>query len=703
MKIRLLSLLSLFFVSRLALNAQSLSVVDTIWGTPVADPYRWLEDLNSDTVKAWLKQQQKITWAEKRKFDGSFMNIGSKLEHHGSVYIPDFGGKQGEFYFQFEYQSEISTPVLYYKRRINGSWHEAYNTHDFGKEPLSIKKFVLSNDTKYLAVALSKAGTDWEVIKVRDLKKKKDLPDKVEWVKFSNIIWTDSGFFYCRYKETPIDSIHVAPNSKQELCFHKLGDLQQQDRVIYSIPDIANPIFYFEITSNRQYLILHSITKLNGKLCKAVSYKDLNGGIYAPINLLITSPLENNVNFDVIDCINDKFIIRTNLNAPHYRVLSCHKDSMNRVEEFIPEYKEILKSVQHIGNKLLCLYFNKGSYTGSIINYDGKMPFAIKFQEGVNIGGFYKESDTVASYYQNSFYTPAVAYTLNLNTNKTELIDSTQVTYNPHNYTTKIVIYESKDGTKVPMYLTYKKDYRRSGNSPVLLQSSGGAGVLSTPFYSYSNLLLFENGGILAVPMIRGGGEFGENWHKQGKGLNKQNSFDDFASAAKYLIDIGYTDRNHLAISSRSYGGLLIGAMITQHPNLFKVAIGDVGLYDMIRFHLYTIGRFIEDEYGTSNDSIQFHNLLKYSPVHNVKPYTDYPATLLLTGENDDRFPPFHTYKFLAALQDNTFGKEPHILWLSKDSGHNGPETLNDWYRKKALIFAFLFNQLGIERPNFDF
>lgn len=698
MKIYLLSLFFLFFLAQPTLKAQPLSVIDTIWGTPVADPYRWLEDLNSDTVKEWLKQQKKLTKIEQKKSSAAFSNINEKITRDGGASFPKFI-KQGPYYFRLMYNSEFSTPVLYYKKRANADLWVAYDTHDFMKEPVSIEGFQLSNDARLLAVSLSKAGTDWRTIQVRDLKTKKTLPDKIEWVKFSNIVWADSGFFYSRFKEPPPDLVHIASNTQQQLCFHKLGDAQEKDAVIYSIPNEANSIFNFHTVAKNRYLILYTTAKLKGRWYNVILYKDLMSGIFAEGNILITTPAKDDIDFSVVACIKDKFLIHTNLDAPHYRVLSCHKDSMNRMEEFIPEFTETLESIQHGNGKLLALYFNKGRYVASFYDYEGDMIQGIKFQEGWNLDGFYGgESDSVVDYSINSFYTPPIVYSLNLNTYKSELVEKTTVHYDAERYNTKLVTYKSKDGTEIPMYITHKKNLVRSRKNPVLLYGYGGFGIPITPFYSFSNILFFENDGVLAVPMIRGGGELGKEWHKNGSGLNKQNSFDDFASAAEYLINNNYTTKEKLAIRGGSNGGLLVGAMITQHPGLFKVAISDVGVFDMLRYHLFTMGRLWEDEYGTLKDSVQFQNLYKYSPLHNIKPHKDYPATLLLTAKNDDRVPPLHTYKFLQALQDNSFGKDPkpHILYFEKDAGHSGAETINEIYQRESFIWAFIFNEMGI-------
>lgn len=675
-----------------------IEAVDTIWGTRVEDPYRWLEMLQTKETHDWLVKQVNMKREERLKVDATYEAINDKLLRYGGFYAP-VAVKEGPYFFQLAYSYGNHTPVLYYKKKEKGELLEAFDPYaGYNKKPVSIEGFSLSRDARYLAVSLSEAGSDWRTIKIRDLKKHKTLNDEVKWVKFSEVCWTDSGFYYSRFDIPPTDYEHIAPNTLQQLCFHKLGDTQQNDIVIYRVPQISNAHFHFDITPDNRYLILYTFLKLQDEWCRVVCYKDLDEGIYGPLNLLLASPSEDKTDYDVIDCINGKFVVRTNLDAPRYRVLLCDKDSVNHLEVFIEQYAEVLQSLHHVGGKLLGLYFYKGAYTAGIFDYTGEMVHGVKFPEGVNVSGFEGEpSDTVVRFTQNTFYIPPVVFNLNMNSNKTALVGSTEVHYDVDRYTTEIVIYKSKDGTEIPMYLTHKNDLKKSKNNPVILYGYGGFGVSQTPTYSFPNILFFENNGILAVPLIRGGGEFGDTWHEQGKGLNKQNSFDDFISAAEYLIDSGYTTNERLAIRGGSNGGLLVGAVITQRPDLCKVAIGDAGLYDMLRYHLFTSSRFIASEYGTPHDSIQFKNLLSYSPLHNVKGNIDYPATILVAGENDDRVPPFHSYKFLSALQDSSSSKNPHILYYELDAGHQGAELREDRMAREAFILAFMFKQMGIK------
>jgi prolyl oligopeptidase len=677
------------------------NVIDTYWGTAVADPYRWLESVNSDTTKNWLDEQQKITRKEKQSFSTKYTTFYSKLDAASGYMFPNFT-KEGPYYFSFSLQSEFASAILYYKTSFDGDKMVAFDPNKwFTKNISRIDKYSLSEDARYLAVTISKSGSDWREIKVRDLSNSLDLTDKIDWVKFSDVVWFKNGFFYSRFKQIDAAALYTATNTEQQLYYHKLGNSQNQDQLVYSVPPKAS--FSFEKTSDNKHLVFYTAAKIRGQWCNVVAYKNLEDGILSELKMFIATPAAANIDYKVIDLIDGQFAVSTNFEAPHYRVLLYNKDSVNYAQPLINEYSDLLENVYHIGTKLVCLYFRNGRYTTAIFNYKGEMTQGIKFIEGAGVSSFSpEEGDTSLLYFQSTFYTPPITFRLNLNTNKTTVVKKTEVYYDADKFTTKVVTYKSKDGTEIPMYLTYKKGLKLNGKNPVILYGYGGFGVSVAPFYDFANIILYENSGILAVPLIRGGGELGMDWHDQGRLLNKQNTFDDFIAAAEYLIDSGYTNKGKLAIKGGSNGGLLVAAVLTQRPELFQVVIGKMGVYDMLRYHLFTVGGFYKDEYGASTDSAQFFYLKNYSPLHNIKEGVDYPATLLVTAENDDRVPPLHTYKFLATLQEKSSGTYPHIMYFEEDAGHAGGETYDRRNREKAFELAFIFKQMKIsETTNF--
>lgn len=694
----LVCLSGLAFSQDTSLARLKVNVTDTFFGVPVADPYRWLESMNSDTTKNWLKEQRKITRREKQNFGGKYMGVYNKLISGGGYSFPNFV-KEGAYYFGTRFQSTYTSPVLFYKTSLDGEEIVAFDPNNSGsKDVFNIVTYSLSEDAQYLAVKLSKSGSDWREIKIQNLATGKELPDKIEWVKFSNIVWFQNGFFYSRYKKTETTQLLTATNTQQQLFYHKLGQTQEQDQLIYSVPDKANTIFQIEKTSDNKHLIIYSAARLNSKWCNIIAYKNLEEGILSELKMFIATPITANIDYQVIDFINGQFAVKTNFEAPHYRVLLYNKDSINYAQPIINQYSEVIKQVYHIGGKLFCLYFRDGMYSAGIFDYEGQMAKRIKFSEGAGLRDFYAEAgDTSVLYFQSSFYTPPVAYRLSLNTGNVTLVKKTSVYYDAQSFTTKIVKYKSKDGTEVPMYLTYKKGLNLNGQNPVILYGYGNFAYSVSPFYAYTNIVLYENNGILAVPLIRGGGELGKEWHEQGRLLNKQNTFDDFIAAAEFLIDSGYTSAERLAIKSNSYGSLVVAATMVQRPDLFKVAIAEMGVYDMLRQQLFTIGKFTEEEYGTTKDSLQFLNLLKYSPLHNVRNGKSYPATLLIAAENDDRLPSLHSYKFLATLQEKSSGINPHILYFEDDAGHQGTGRLDDWYSRQAFELAFIFSQMNLK------
>jgi len=671
-------------------------VTDTFFGTPVADPYRWLEDINSDSTRQWLKAQRKITRAARSKFTLKFMSIYTTLDE-GYRFSPGRIFKQGPYYFQLASIALNRPPVVLYSTKEE-DFDVAYDANKLtGKAVNYIVDYELAPDSQHLAVQVSKEGGDWREIHVCNLKKKAEPIEVIKWVRFSNLEWYKDGFFYSRFEKVADDSLHVAANKGQQLLYHKLGTNTDKDLLIHVIPDKANSVFKFHLSPDKRYLIFYSAASIKGRMCSIVSYRDLNDGIFAEQKLLIATPINSQFRYEVVDVIDSFFVIKTDYNSPTGYVFKIHRDSTNDAVVVIPPYKEILVEAEHINHKLLCLYAHQGMYKAVAFDYAGKPLSVLNFDTGTVINGFYGDKDdTVAYFRQNGFYYPPVLCSLDLKRNKYDPIKDTYTNFTPSEFVTKLVNYKSNDGTVVPMYLTYRKTTNLKKQNPVLLYGYGGFGISVSPFYDYAHVLFCASGGVLAVPLIRGGGENGKQWHQLGKGMYKQNSFDDFAAAAQYLIDNNYTTADKLAIKGASNGGLLVAAMLTQHPELFKAAVAEVGVYDMLRYQLYTGGRFWLSEYGNINDSAQFANLLSYSPYHNLKAGVNYPATMIVTAENDERVSPLHSYKLLAQMQQVSANKEPHILYFEEDSGHSGGITFNSHVDQQAVIWSFIFKYLGV-------
>jgi prolyl oligopeptidase len=671
-------------------------VVDTFFSKAVADPYRWMENSGSDSVKQWLEAQKKMTNAEQKLMSSRFSNAVSSIEQRSTFRYQD-AEKTGPYYFQMMRSANPydPSPILYYRENPNDRFEEAFNPNKVsGHNSFTINQWELSDNGKYLAIALSAGGSDWLEIRVRDLDKNMDLKDRVNQVRFSSIVWWHDGFFYTRYPH----SDQTAALGGHELYYHKLGKSQDDDELIMVMPSTTgNSPIEFQKTSNEKYLVVNKNQKIGKAWYQMVVLKDLSQGLEDEWKVLVQVPAKDKAFFEVVDYTDSGFIIHTNFKAPHGRVFIAKPDNANHFLEIVPESDKVLKAVTYVHHEIVTLYFTGGEYEVMMFSDEGKILNGIKFDPGIEVAGFKgSPNDSEAIFYMRTFYLPTMVDRYDFKTKKYEPVDKTHVAFDAGDFESEVVHYKSKDGTDVAMYLTYKKGLKRKGNNPVILYGYGGNGVPMTPFYRYSNIMFFENNGILAVPMIRGGGELGAEWHEGGKGQKKQNSFDDFVSAAQYLIDKGYTSKERLAIEGASNGGLLVGAVMTQHPELCKVVIATAGVYDMLRYPKFTGGKYWISEYGDPDKADDFVNLLSYSPLHNVKPGIAYPATLFITGRNDDRVVPLHTYKFLARLQECSSGNSPHILYFEENAGHYGATGYSDLNDQEAFILAFIFTEMNL-------
>ncbi|MBS1611422.1 MAG: S9 family peptidase, partial [Bacteroidetes bacterium] len=667
--------------------------------------YRWMEIPNTDSIKQWLKYQRGITRSERASFSGICFNIYNAMLSVRSHYTLPTVVKKGKYYFKsfYTHNPYDVAPVLYIFQK--GYQHQVseYNPNKLsGKGIKRIVGFDLDSSSKYLAVSISRSGSDWQEIHIRDIDKGVDLPEVIEWTKSSNIVWHKDGFYYTRYDSVQTELKYIQNNSKQTLCYHKLGTSQQQDIGIIKSPN-EESFLYCEMLDNTSLLIIYNKVLIRGTLYSTVSYMDIAKGIRSPIHEFIISPASKENTFNAVALVDKKILMQTTFDAPTGRILAFEKDSLNRSQEIIPAFSEILQSTSIINKSIVALYFNKGTYKAAVFDTTGEAMNIMYFDTGVHISNIYgRDNDSMGGYFQSSYYYPSIYTTVDFVNAKRDNPVKTEVHYDPNLYTTKILNYSSKDGTIIPMYITYKKGIDLKGNNPTILTGYGGFGINNAPGYSYSNILFFDNGGILAAPLIRGGGELGEEWHKAGKRLKKQNSIDDFIAAADYLVNEGYTTRGRLAIQGGSNGGLLVAAAMMQRPDLCKVVIAQMGVYDMLRFQNFTVGKYHISEYGTSTDSIDYQVLRSYSPLHNIRDSIDYPALLLLTGENDDRVPPLHTYKFLSTIQEKSSGTNPHIMYFEEDAGHNGAIGYYEAQYTDAFTMAFIFDQfkLKFRTPN---
>lgn len=672
-------------------ETKKVDVVDDYFGTKVADPYRWLEDDNSEETAKWVIEQNKVTneYLSKIPFRDKLKERFEKLYNYPKYTAPF---RAGDKYYFFKNDGLQNQSVMYVKDELNGEAKVFLDPNKFSEDGTkSLSNISFSKDGKWFVYGVSSGGSDWDEFFVMNALTGEKLNDHLKWIKFSGIAWKDEGFYYSRYPE-PTGSELSTKNQYSKVYFHKIGDDQSNDVVIYEDASKPDRGFSAGTTDDERFLIIYFSegTHNNGLLVKDLS---------VPGSKFISIVDDLNNNYGVVDNLGDKLLVLTDYNASNYRLILVDPKNPAREnwKDVIPETKNVLQSVQIFGEKLFATYMQDASHHVYVYNIDGKYESEIKLPSLGSVGFSGRRDDNLAFYSFTSFTFPGTIFKLDVSTLKSELYQQAELDFDFDSYETKQVFYTSKDGTKVPMFIVYKKGLQLDGNNPTYLYSYGGFNISLNPSFSTSRLMFLENGGVFAMPNIRGGGEYGEEWHKAGMLDKKQNVFDDFIAAAEYLIKEGYTNPSKLACAGGSNGGLLIGAVINQRPDLFKVAIPQVGVMDMLRFHKFTIGYYWAVEYGSSEDPEQFKYLYKYSPLHNIKADLNYPATLVTTADHDDRVVPAHSFKYIATLQEKYKGENPVLIRIESKAGHGAGKPTSKIIDEVADVWGFIFYNLGIE------
>ncbi|MEQ8384017.1 MAG: prolyl oligopeptidase family serine peptidase [Coleofasciculus sp. A1-SPW-01] len=663
--------------------------VDDYHGTNVADPYRWLEDPDSDETKAWVEAQNKVTFGylEDIPQRESLKQRITKLWNYEKYGIPY---KEGNRYFYFKNDGLQNQSVLYTLTSLDGEPRLLIDPNTLSEDgTIALSGIAISDDGNRMAYGLSTSGSDWQEWKVRDVETGEDLSDHLKWVKFSGASWTtdNQGFFYSRYDE-PNDATKLEDaNYYHKLYYHKLGTDQSDDLLIYHRPDQKEWMFNGSVTEDGHYLIIYVSQGTDPK--NLVFYKDLQ----TPDSPIVELISEFEANFSLIDNDGSIFWVQTDLDAPRGRVIAIdiHNPGRENWQEIIPQAEETLEDVGVLNNQFVADYLKDARSSIKIFDLNGAFVREVELPGIGSAGGFGgKRYDTETFYVFTSFTTPATIYRYDMVTGERSLFRQPTVDFDPTQYETRQVFYRSKDGTQVPMFITHKKGLTLDGNNPTYLYGYGGFNISLTPSFSISNLVWMEMGGVYAIPNLRGGGEYGEDWHQAGIKLNKQNVFDDFISAAEWLIENHYTRPQKLAIGGGSNGGLLVGACMTQRPDLFRAALPSVGVMDMLRFHKFTIGWAWCSDYGSPENQEEFKALYAYSPLHNLKPGTAYPATLITTADHDDRVVPAHSFKFAAALQAAHSGDNPVLIRIETKAGHGAGKPTAKIIEEIADKWAFL-------------
>ncbi len=668
-------------------------VVDNYFGVQIFDPYRWLENDTSSQTAAWVKEQQNFTenYLSKIPFRDKLKNRITELMDYPKSGTPQ---KEGKYIVYYKNDGLQNQSVLYVKEGINGKEKVLLDPNQLSQDgTVALQATAFSKNQKYFGYAVSASGSDWQEIYVIDMTTGKRTQDKLEYVKFTGLAWDgDEGFYYSGY-DAPKDekTKYSAKTEFQKIFYHKIGTPQSQDKLIYE--DKEHPLRYVGagLTEDLRFLILSISEGTDGS---EIKIKDLkNGGDF------ITIVPGFKTNASVIDNDGDYILLQTNQDAPNYKVVKMDpkNPSPEHWKTIVGESKEVLSGVSLGGGKLFCHYLKDAVTQIVQYDYDGNNKQVIKMPGLGTISGFgtyKKEQDFYYTF--TSFTTPSEIYHFDIASGKSSLYKKSEIKINTDQFETKQVFVNSKDGTQVPMFITYKKGIKLDGNNPTMLYAYGGFNISLTPSFSVSNIVFMEQGGIYCVANLRGGAEYGEEWHKGGMLGNKQNVFDDFIACAEWLIENKYTSSQRLAIKGGSNGGLLVGACMTQRPELYAVAIPQVGVLDMLRYHKFTVGWGWVVEYGSSEDKEQFEYLMHYSPLHNVKSGVCYPATLITTADHDDRVVPAHSFKFAATLQSVQNCKNPTLIRIDEKAGHGAGKPTSKIIDEAADILSFTFYNMGI-------
>ena len=669
--------------------------VDVYHGVKVADPYRWLETdvRESKEVAEWVASQNKVTFAylesipERDRIRQRLTELWN-FEKYSSPF------KRGGRYYFFKNDGLQNQDVLYAMDSLDGEPRVLIDPNTWSKDgTVALAGAAFSDNGTHVAYGVADSGSDWRTWRVMEIESGRVLEDELKWVKFSGVSWTkdSKGFFYGRYDAPTEGDQFQELNRNQKVYYHRVGTGQSDDVLVYKRPDQPDWGFDTTVTEDGRYLVLTVWKGTDDKY--RVLYKDLSEPYGMPIDLI--DNFENEYTFVGND--GSVFFFKTDLDAPRRRLIAIdlRRPQRKQWKEIIPQADETLTDVDFVANMFVAHYLKDAKTHIRIHAMDGTLVREVEFPGIGSARGFGgRRTDTETFYSFQSFATPPSIYRYDMITGKSTLLRQAQVKFNPDDYTVKQVFYTSKDGTRIPMFITQRKDIKLDGNAPTLLYGYGGFNIPLTPAFSISRLAWMEMGGIFAMPNLRGGGEYGEEWHRAGIKLKKQNVFDDFIAAAEWLIANGYTNSKRLAIQGGSNGGLLVGACLTQRPDLFGACLPAVGVMDMLRFHHFTAGRFWVDDYGSSDDPEEFKALYAYSPYHRIQDGAKYPATLLTTADTDDRVVPGHSFKFAARIQQAQAGPAPVLIRIETRAGHGAGKPTSKIIEEMADRWAFLVKNL---------
>ncbi len=668
---------------------------DDYFGTKVADPYRDLENVDADATKKWIEAENKLTFdylatiPERKKINEKM----TALWNYEKFTVPFHDG--GRYFFSKNTGLQNQN-VFFTSDKLPGDGKVLLDPNTLSKDgTVALSGMEVTDDGKLLAYGLAVAGSDWQEWKVRDIATGKDLTDDVQWVKFSNASWKKdgSGFFYSRYDAPASDQLKQA-NYFHKLYFHKLGTPQSEDALVYERKDHKDWNFNGQVSEDGRFLIINVSQGTDPK--NRIFYKDLQKSD-APVVELLN---KQDAAYDFLGCDGNVFWFKTDLGAPRGRIVAIDVTKPEEIKTLVPEAADKLEDAQVVGDKFIASYLKDAHSAVRLFDLTGKDAGEIKLPGLGTASGFHgKRKDTETFYSYVSFTEPSTIYRYDLKSGESSVLFRPKVDFRSDDFVTEQVFCTSKDGTKIPIFLTYRKGLEKNGSNPTMLYGYGGFDASITPSFSPAIATWLQMGGVYAVATLRGGGEYGEEWHLAGTKLRKQNVFDDFIAAGEWLIANKYTSTPKLAISGRSNGGLLVGAALTQRPDLWGATLPAVGVMDMLRFQKFTIGWAWTSDYGSSENKDEFAAIYKYSPLHNIKPGTKYPPTFLTTADHDDRVFPAHTFKFAAALQAAQAGPAPVLIRIETRAGHGAGKPTSKIIEETTDQWAFLVKNLGMKLP----
>lgn len=673
---------------------------DVYHGVEVADPYRWLETdvRESKDVQDWVDAENKVTFSylEKLPYRAAIKDRLTKLWNYQRQTLPFKAG--GRYYFQRN-DGLQNQSVLYVQDSLVHEPRVLIDPNTWSKDgTVALNGYSFSDDGRYMAYGVAEAGSDWVTWKVMDIDSGKTLSDELKWVKFADTSWSkdSEGFFYSRYPAPDATAQFQSLNKDQKLYYHRVGAPQSDDVFVYERPDQPDWSISGQVSDDGRYLLVYLSNGTDPR--NQLLYKDLRDPYSAPVTLV--GNLENEYTF--AGNKGSVFYVKTDIDAPRRRVVAIDTRHPERAnwKEIIPQRDDVLVGINYVGGLFVAEYLKDARSEVKVFTPEGKFVRDVELGTIGTAGGFGGHStDNEVFYSFTSFTVPPSIYRYDVATGEKKLIFRPNVDFNPEQFEVKQVFYKSKDGTRVPMFLAHKKGLKLDGSNPTLLYGYGGFSIPTVPGFSISRLVWMEMGGVVALPNLRGGSEYGEAWHKAGTKLQKQNVFDDFIAAGEWLIANKYTSSKKLAIQGGSNGGLLVGAVMTQRPDLFGAALPAVGVMDMLRFHKFTAGRFWTDDYGSADNADEFKALYAYSPYHNIRKGTHYPATLVTTADHDDRVVPGHSFKFAAALQEAQSGSEPVLIRIETRAGHGAGKPITKSIEEIADLWSFLADNLHFELP----